>query len=249
MVARSGENWDRGEALRAVLLGVIVQAAANVNNTYWDFVNGVDTPTVSEPLIQRCEWCWRAPCLSLAPVSLAPCSSVHVSAFWSSPYGLASVRVSTLPGVPFSYATVRWSVFLLWCVQVGGGADPSVVMPHKAVPLHSPPLARTHTRTHTTTASALAWLVEQMATQKKHKRPGSRSQSLAPVCPHARALSPCAELAIVIHALSAVFARALLRTAGSGSGCYQQNNRRCSLTIECVLSRFWWGVLPNRVLS
>jgi hypothetical protein len=131
-----------------VLLGVIVQAAANVNNTYWDFVNGVDTPTVSEPLIQRCEWCWRAPCLSLAPVSLAPCSSVHVSAFWSSPYGLASVRVSTLPGVPFSYATVRWSVFLLWCVQVGGGADPSVVMPHKAVPLHSPPLARTHTHTH-----------------------------------------------------------------------------------------------------
>ena len=43
---RSGEGWDKIEAIRAVLLGVLVQAAANVNNTYWDFVNGVDTPTV-----------------------------------------------------------------------------------------------------------------------------------------------------------------------------------------------------------
>ena len=34
------------EALRAVVLGLLVQAAANVNNTYWDFVNGVDTATV-----------------------------------------------------------------------------------------------------------------------------------------------------------------------------------------------------------
>jgi hypothetical protein len=34
------------EAMRAVLMGVLVQAAANVNNTYWDFINGVDTPTV-----------------------------------------------------------------------------------------------------------------------------------------------------------------------------------------------------------
>ena len=46
-VARSGEAWDKAEALRAVLLGLIVQAAANVNNTYWDFVSGVDTATVS----------------------------------------------------------------------------------------------------------------------------------------------------------------------------------------------------------
>lgn len=46
IVHRSGEEWNKLEALRAVLLGVLVQAAANVNNTYWDFVNGVDTPTV-----------------------------------------------------------------------------------------------------------------------------------------------------------------------------------------------------------
>ena len=45
-LSRSGEGWNKMEALRAVLMGVLVQAAANVNNTYWDFINGVDTPTV-----------------------------------------------------------------------------------------------------------------------------------------------------------------------------------------------------------
>lgn len=46
IVHRSGESWSRLEGARAVLLGILVQAAANVNNTYWDFVQGVDTPSV-----------------------------------------------------------------------------------------------------------------------------------------------------------------------------------------------------------
>jgi 1,4-dihydroxy-2-naphthoate octaprenyltransferase len=46
LTSRSGEAWDKTEAVRALFLGVVVQAAANVNNTYWDFVQGVDTATV-----------------------------------------------------------------------------------------------------------------------------------------------------------------------------------------------------------
>jgi hypothetical protein len=64
--ARSGEAWDKAEALRAVLLGLIVQAAANVNNTYWDFVNGVDTATVS--LL----------CATLSIINLFQFHTVHV---------------------------------------------------------------------------------------------------------------------------------------------------------------------------
>jgi 1,4-dihydroxy-2-naphthoate octaprenyltransferase len=43
---RSGESWSSLELLRAVFLGLTVQAASNTGNTYWDFVNGADTSTV-----------------------------------------------------------------------------------------------------------------------------------------------------------------------------------------------------------
>lgn len=32
------------ELFRALAIGILVQAASNVSNTYWDFVNGKDTP-------------------------------------------------------------------------------------------------------------------------------------------------------------------------------------------------------------
>ena len=65
-----------------MLLGVIVQAAANVNNTYWDFVNGVDTPTVSAPLMLRQRFAGaqiltKSPCVLLPhrPLRYAPVSA------------------------------------------------------------------------------------------------------------------------------------------------------------------------------
>ncbi|EKX44440.1 hypothetical protein GUITHDRAFT_139691 [Guillardia theta CCMP2712] len=46
LVHRSGVAWSLPEMIRAILLGVIVQAASNVINTYWDYENGVDGPNV-----------------------------------------------------------------------------------------------------------------------------------------------------------------------------------------------------------
>ena len=43
---RSGEVWSAWELARALMLGVIVQAASNTGNTYWDFINGADTVEV-----------------------------------------------------------------------------------------------------------------------------------------------------------------------------------------------------------
>ncbi len=43
---RSGEPWNSLELIRAIFLGLTVQAASNTGNTYWDFVNGADTKSV-----------------------------------------------------------------------------------------------------------------------------------------------------------------------------------------------------------
>lgn len=45
-IRRSGEAWSAFELARAVALGLLVQAASNTGNTYWDFVNGADTADV-----------------------------------------------------------------------------------------------------------------------------------------------------------------------------------------------------------
>ena len=41
---RSGVQWELLELVRALSIGILVQAASNVSNTYWDFVNGKDAP-------------------------------------------------------------------------------------------------------------------------------------------------------------------------------------------------------------
>lgn len=66
------------EAMRAVLLGILVQAAANVNNTYWDFVNGVDTATV---LCLPSVICWKSH-VAVQPAGLRPYARNVIHGRW-----------------------------------------------------------------------------------------------------------------------------------------------------------------------
>jgi 1,4-dihydroxy-2-naphthoate octaprenyltransferase len=45
---RSGVQWEILELIRALAIGILVQAASNVSNSYWDFVNGKDGPVVGQ---------------------------------------------------------------------------------------------------------------------------------------------------------------------------------------------------------
>jgi hypothetical protein len=48
VVFRSGVQWEAFELFRALAIGILVQAASNVSNSYWDFVNGKDGPMVGQ---------------------------------------------------------------------------------------------------------------------------------------------------------------------------------------------------------